>query len=81
MRHSRRQGLRAPAGQAETNAMEEDEDDARHGNRDKNADDADLEGNNTTAFRVHNTGTREEFVFFASFARVERRVETALPRK
>ena len=32
------------------NAMEEDEDDARHGNGDRNADDADLEGNNTTAF-------------------------------
>ena len=37
------------------NAMEEDADDVRHGNDDKNADDADLEGNNTTAFRVHNT--------------------------
>ena len=37
------------------NAMEEDADDAGHGNDDENADDADLEGNTTTAFRAHNT--------------------------
>ena len=41
------------------NALEEDEDDARHGNGDRNADDADLEGNNTTAFRVHNTPAQD----------------------